>query len=93
MFSWYVSERREDLEHALEAMVSTATEYSAEIVEVTPSVVRDVLKDLFQGLLPRSIGHRLGEFYTPDWLAQRVVNEATGSSERLDPSKRVLDPA
>ena len=93
VFSWYVSERREDLEHALESMISTATEYSAEIVEVTPSVVRDVLKDLFQGLLPRSIRHRLGEFYTPDWLAQRVVNEATGSSERLDPSTRVLDPA
>ena len=93
VFSWYVSERCEDLEHALESMVSTATEYSAEIVEVTPSVVRDVLKDLFQGLLPRSIRHRLGEFYTPDWLAQRVVNKATGSSERLDPSKRVLDPA
>ena len=93
VFSWYVSEPVEDLEQALESMVSTATEYSAEIVEVTPSVVRDVLKDLFQGLLPRSIRHRLGEFYTPDWLAQRVVNEATGSGDRLDPSQRVLDPA
>ena len=93
VFSWYVGERHEDLEHALESMVSTATEYSAEIVEVTPSVVRDVLKDLYQRLLPRSIRHRLGEFYTPDWLAQWVVSEATGSAERLEPSKRVLDPA
>ena len=93
VFSWYIGENSEDLDDALESMVSTITEYSAEIVEVTPSVVRDVLKDLYQGLLPRSIRHRLGEFYTPDWLAQRVVNEATGSAERLDPSTRVLDPA
>ena len=93
VFSWYVGECREDVENALASMVSTTAEYSAEIVEVTPSVVRDVLKDLYQGLLPRSIRHRLGEFYTPDWLAQRVVNETTGSSERLDPAMRVLDPA
>ena len=93
VFSWYVSERREEIDHALASMVSTVTEYSAEIVEVTPSAVRDVLKDLYQGLLPRSLRHRLGEFYTPDWLAQRVVNEITGSTARLDPSKRVLDPA
>ena len=93
VFSWYVSENQEVIEHALASMVSTATEYSAEIVEVTPSVVQDVLKDLYQGLLPRSIRHRLGEFYTPDWLAQRVVNEATSSAQRLDPAKRVLDPA
>lgn len=93
VFSWYVGERLDELDRALETMVTRASEYSAEIVEITPLVVRDVLKNLYQRLLPGSIRHRLGEFYTPDWLAQRVVNGATGSADRLEPSRRVLDPA
>lgn len=93
LFSWYLGEHTDQLERALAQMARTAAEYSAEIVEITPLAARDVLKDLYQGLLPRSIRHRLGEYYTPDWLAQRVVNQVTGSEDRLHPSKRVLDPA
>ena len=74
-------------------MAERVAEYSAEIVDITPSTARDVLKDLYQQLLPSSIRHRLGEYYTPDWLAQRVVNQVTRSQEALDPSKRLLDPA
>src|SRR5262249_39230144 len=48
VLSWYVYERSEQLGLALRAVVSLAEEYSAEIVEVTPLVVRDVLKDLYQ---------------------------------------------
>ena len=74
-------------------MITLASEYSAEIVEVTPLIARDVLKDLYQRLLPRSIRHRLGEYYTPDWLVQRVVNQVTGTDKGLSYNTRVLDPA
>ena len=74
-------------------MIKLASEYSAEIVEVTPLTARDVLKDLYQRLLPRSIRHRLGEYYTPDWLVQRVVNQVTGTDKGLSHNTRVLDPA
>ncbi len=93
IFSWYLGERNSEIESALKRMAEIAGEYSAEIVEITPLTVRDVLKDLYQRLVPRSVRHRLGEFYTPDWLAQRVVNQVTGSQTSLEPSKRVLDPA
>jgi hypothetical protein len=93
IFSWYLGEKSDDLEKALKHMVDIAAEYSAEIVEITPLTARDVLKDLYQRLVPRSVRHRLGEFYTPDWLAQRVVNQVTGSQTSLSPSERVLDPA
>ncbi|MBA7596780.1 hypothetical protein ES703_03769 [subsurface metagenome] len=93
IFSWYLGERSDSLEQALKQMVSMVAEYSAEVVEITPLAARDVLKDLYQRLVPRSIRHRLGEFYTPDWLAQRVVNQVTGSQTSLQPTKRILDPA
>ncbi|MGH7165901.1 MAG: N-6 DNA methylase, partial [Nitrospiraceae bacterium] len=50
----------------------------------------DLLKDLYQSLMPRRIRAALGEFYTPDWLAELVLNEAGYAG---DPSQGLLDPA
>lgn len=95
VLSWYVYERNAAMADALRLATELAEEYSAEIVEVTPLAVRDVLKDLYQRLLPRSIRHRLGEYYTPDWLAQRVVDLVLTipTPHHLDPGTRVVDPA
>jgi SAM-dependent methyltransferase len=95
VLSWYVHERSEAMADALLLTTALAEEYSAEIVEVTPLAVRDVLKDLYQRLLPRSIRHRLGEYYTPDWLAERVVDLVLSvpTPYHLGPETRVVDPA
>src|SRR5205823_5922511 len=45
---------------------------------------------LYQYLVPKGIRHDLGEFYTPDWLAEYVLRRAGYDG---DPSRRVLDPA
>jgi hypothetical protein len=52
-------------------------------------VHHDVLKALYESVIDSETRRRLGEYYTPDWLAQKMVNE------RLeDPlSQRLLDPA
>lgn len=93
IFSWYLRERSPALEEALMSMVRVSDEYSAEIVEISPLVARDVLKDLYQRLLPRSIRHRLGEYYTPDWLAERVLDRVVEGQAPLRLGTRVLDPA
>ena len=49
----------------------------------------DVLKVLYESVITTDTRKKLGEYYTPDWLAQRVVAEAV--AEPLD--SRVLDPA
>lgn len=52
-------------------------------------VEHDVLKVLYESVILPDQRHRLGEYYTPDWLADRVV-EATV----IDPlNQRVLDPS
>src|SRR5205823_3701686 len=45
---------------------------------------------LYQQLFPKSVRHDLGEYYTPDWLAEHVLNELEYSG---DPDQRILDPA
>ena len=93
IFSWYVDERKPNLHQALEGLIDAVGEYSAEIVEITPMVARDVFKGLYQQLVPRAIRHRLGEFYTPDWLASYVIDLAESLDNPLTYESRVLDPA
>jgi type I restriction-modification system DNA methylase subunit len=52
-------------------------------------VESDVLKILYESLIDRAERHGLGEYYTPDWLAAKVVRHTI--DRPLE--QRVLDPA
>lgn len=53
------------------------------------SVEHDVMKVLYESVIGRQERYSLGEYYTPDWLAERIVAEVVA-----DPlNERVLDPA
>lgn len=52
-------------------------------------VEADVLKILYESLVDPDQRHDLGEYYTPDWLAARIVAAAVDSPLE----QRVLDPA
>jgi SAM-dependent methyltransferase len=51
-------------------------------------VKEDILKGLYQELIDLETRHALGEYYTPDWLCERVVDELA-----LTSTSTVLDPA
>ncbi|MFC1977384.1 N-6 DNA methylase [Chloroflexota bacterium] len=53
------------------------------------NVQTDVLKGLYESLIDTEQRHFLGEYYTPDWLAERMCSEAI--DQPLE--QRVLDPA
>jgi len=53
------------------------------------TVTSDVFKGLYQELVDPEARHDLGEYYTPDWLAQMIVKEVL----KEDPKASVLDPA
>ena len=52
-------------------------------------VQSDVLKILYESLIDRAERHGLGEYYTPDWLAAKVVRQAVDRPIE----QKVLDPA
>ncbi|MBI4330733.1 MAG: N-6 DNA methylase [Chloroflexi bacterium] len=49
----------------------------------------DVLKSLYQELVDPETRHDLGEFYTPDWLAHRMVNKL----QDINAGGSMFDPA
>jgi type I restriction-modification system DNA methylase subunit len=61
-------------------------------VDVDPDTTRDLLKKLYQQLIPRELRYNLGEYYTPDWLAERLLNMFEGRKFSGNPDKRIIDP-
>jgi hypothetical protein len=102
-FSWYVEEIDQELGDTIAEIARRLSDYEIATPQLEPEFARDLLKKLYQNLVPRDIRHNLGEYYTPDWLAELIINEVGLSYENLenmgkeDPLKpleiRVLDPA
>ncbi len=90
-FRWYLeafgSPRLQD---AIRNIARDISEFEPATTTIEPEVTRDLLKRLYQYLVPDVVRHHLGEYYTPDWLAELVLNEA---GYRGDTRKRLLDPA
>ena len=90
LFSWYLDAWDERLDGAVRRMVTTLDRYDSTTLSVEPSESRDLLKKLYQHLFPKSVRHDLGEYYTPDWLAELTLDELGYDG---NPDKRLLDPA
>jgi type I restriction-modification system DNA methylase subunit len=71
-------------------MAKVLSEYEPATAKLENDYVKDLLKKLYQYLVPKSIKHDLGEYYTPDWLAEYLLNRL---SDNGNPDIRVLDPA
>ena len=89
-FGWYVSAWTRELGNTLWGMASALSVYDVATFELKPSRARDLLKDLYMGLIPETVRHALGEYYTPDWLAEHTVHL---SGYQGDPRSGFLDPA
>ena len=51
-------------------------------------VEEDILKGVYQELIDLDTRHTLGEYYTPDWLCERIIKEFD-----FKPTDKILDPA
>lgn len=89
-FGWYLDDWSPALEEAVRRIIGDLANYSLVTLDVDPEETRDLLKQLYQNLMPKKLRHDLGEYYTPDWLAERLLNQLGVDG---DPRKRLLDPA
>ncbi|WP_374576435.1 N-6 DNA methylase [Phenylobacterium sp.] len=90
LFSWYLKPWTPDLEGAIRLLVREFDHYNLGSISDSPAESQDLLKDLYMALLPREVRHSLGEYYTPDWVADLTLDQLAYSGEY---KLRVLDPA
>ena len=89
-FSWYTAAPSASLEQVTRRLAAGLARYDVGTVSQQACGSRDVLKTLYEELFPKRLRHALGEYYTPDWLAEHVLDEVgyTGQGNR-----RLLDPS
>jgi hypothetical protein len=90
IFGWYIdvglnASYAKRFIPALRRILGTLSLYRTDSLRHT----RDVLRDLYQGLVPGKLRQSLGEFYTPDWLVSLTVDKVTECDWLY---QRVLDP-
>jgi hypothetical protein len=90
LFSWYLEAWNEGVNDLVRNLVAALDDYNPGTLSEDPGSSRDLLKHLYQELIPRTVRHDLGEYYTPDWLAEYTLDEAGYAG---NPDHRLLDPA
>ena len=90
VFGWFLAHWTPTVRERLRIVVERLKEYDPATLQVSPEDARDLLKDLYQGLLPRPLRHALGQYFTPDWLAGRALDSVHYEG---DPGLRLLDPS
>ncbi len=92
VFSWYVdrsipAEDRAATCSAIRPLLTQLALYRMDDLSAARS--HDVLKSFYQALVPETLRKALGEFYTPDWLADVACDRADVTDWS---SVRALDP-
>lgn len=88
-FGWYLKVWDKEIFNICTSMLQKFDEYNYNTVNLEERNSKDLLKKLYNYLLPKTLRHALGEYYSPDWLAQHTYNmmQINGQS-----SKKILDP-
>lgn len=89
-FRWYLDIWNPSLANAFRTIVRALSAFEPATPVLEPDWTRDLLKKLYEMIVPKKLRHDLGEFYTPDWLAGYLIDR---SGYPGDPSIRFLDPA
>ena len=76
-FSWYAdsSQWSEQFWRSIRGIITTIDDYTSFSLNVKYNP-EDIFKDLYMCIIPQSIRHSMGEYFTPEWLADSVITEA-----------------
>ena len=90
-FSWYADARQwsDDFYRKIKTLIVKVDEYSAFSLNVSYSPT-DIFKDLYMAIIPSSIRHSMGEYFTPEWVADCVVSECVDMVDSAD--WKAIDP-
>ena len=90
-FSWYTAEDQWTTQEAecIKAIINELEGYSVNSFSYGYMAI-DIFKDLYMEIMPNEVRHSLGEYFTPSWLADRVIGNSVAM---VKPNEwRAIDP-
>lgn len=81
-FSWYSTDEQwsKEIAECISDIFKILNMYSDKSVLNSSSKSTDFFKELYQSMMPAPVRHSLGEYYTKQWIAQQVIDEALALS-------------
>ncbi len=74
-FSWYLDDSNwSRYQPHLSAMLGRLGGVDFAVSKKHADTTRDLFKGIYERFIPREVRHALGEFYTPDWLAEHGMD-------------------
>ena len=94
LFCWVENYWDEDIESCLLELIEEIEIYKniESINDFIKMHNNDYIKEIYETIIPKELRHALGEYYTPDWLAEYTINETIKYSDKSQPYVKVLDP-
>ncbi len=90
-FSWYSDtlQWNNNFHVVILDVIKCIDQYSAFSMNVYYEPI-DIFKDLYMSIIPKSIRHSMGEYFTPEWLADYVVEKALNNIDKSN--WKAIDP-
>jgi len=87
-FEWFIYSDSFDKD-VVDEIILQLDQFETTASIIKPETTEDLFREMYEGLVPRGLRHLLGEYYTPGWLVDFVLETAgyDGQAERT-----VLDP-
>jgi SAM-dependent methyltransferase len=89
-YSWILDTRIYNMiKSSLEALLRELMKYD------TAKINEDLFKEIYQEIVRKEDRHRVGEYYTPEWLAELTLSEAFAYHQSLNSGEipSIFDPA
>jgi hypothetical protein len=92
-YSWPVFEMNNGFSEIMESIRKSVTEYRSilSLDEFARNNNYDYIKQMYEAVIPKELRHALGEYYTPDWLAEETLNTVL-SYESASVEQSFIDP-
>jgi len=89
-FEWWTYDIPTELTEMLREVIILLEDLEVTTSITKPELIGDMVKRTYHGLMPQDLRHLLGEYFTPDWLAEYAI-EKSGFTGKLN--ETMLDPA
>ena len=89
-FEWWIYAWNNELSSMLREVIQLMEELEVTTSIIKPELIGDTVKETYHSLMPKQLRHLLGEYFTPDWLAEYAVN-ISGFKGKL--GETFLDPS
>lgn len=87
---WFVFSKGNNDVHVVNETLKTIEKFDLTSFVLKPEALQDIFEELYMELIPDQMRHIMGEYFSPDWIVEHVLNQVGFSGG--DINETLVDP-